>query len=120
MDFQEEFFKIDDAAVWPTDRQFTKESIKQYIKKGGGEIKEAAQTIVKDIEISEDDVKETLAKGYDIAEEEVKYLAPEVTSTIEKSSQRLNAKPQLISGVSNAVLFYALGGLTLYALIKKL
>ena len=116
----EQFFKIDDAALWPTDRQFTKEDLIQNVRRGGAEIKQAAQTIVKDIDISEEDVKETLAKGYDMAEEEIVYLAPEVTSTIQKSTERLNAKPQLISGVSNAVLFYALGGLTLYALIKNL
>jgi hypothetical protein len=116
----EQFFEIDDAAVWPTDRHFTKEHLIQNVKRGGAEIKEAAQTIVKDIDISEEDVKRTLAKGYDMAEEEIRYLAPEVSNTIEKSTDRLDAKPQLISGVSNAVLFYSLGGLVLYALIKNL
>lgn len=115
-----EFFTVNDDAVWPTDQQLTKDKLVEYVQKGGSKIKEGAMTITKDINISEEDVKETITKASDIAEEEVKYLAPDVAETFRKSTERLNAKPQLISGVSNALLFYTLGGLVLYALIKKI
>ena len=115
-----EFFTVNDNAIWPTDQQLTKDKLVEYVQKGSGVIKDAASGITKDINISEEDVKETITKASDIAEEEVKYLAPDIANSIQKSTERLNKKPQLISGVSNALLFYSLGGLIVYALIKKL
>jgi len=56
----------------------------------------------------------------DVVVDETKTLAPEIKDEFRESTERLNAKQRVFSPVSNSIIYYAIVGLGLYWVIKKL
>lgn len=60
------------------------------------------------------------AESPKILVDEVKTIAPEIIDVFKNSSERLNQKNEVISGVPNSILFYTALGLGVFIIYKIL